>query len=60
MTAPLPPLRVALIGVSGYGRIYLQLARDRRDHGEIRITAATIINPHEEAEAVAHAFSLFF
>jgi len=53
MTAPLPPLRVALIGVSGYGRIYLQLARDRRDHGEIRITAATIINPHEEAEAVA-------
>jgi len=44
--------RIALIGISGYGRIHLQLARERRERGEIDITAATVINPAEEVEAI--------
>lgn len=51
-TIPSPP-RVAIIGVSGYGKIHLQLARASQARGEIRITAATIINPQEEAVVVA-------
>lgn len=43
------PPRVALIGVSGYGRIHLQLARELRDRGAIKLVAAVIINPEEEA-----------
>ena len=35
MTAPDSRLRVALIGISGYGRIHLQLARECRERGEI-------------------------
>lgn len=46
-------LRVALIGVSGYGRIHLQLAREGRDRGDLEIVAATVINATEEAETVA-------
>lgn len=53
MTVPSQPARIAIIGVSGYGRIHLQLARESRDRGEIRITAATIINPQEEAATIA-------
>ncbi|HWA86211.1 MAG TPA: Gfo/Idh/MocA family oxidoreductase [Opitutus sp.] len=45
--------RIALIGISGYGRIHLQLARECRDRGEAAIVAATVINPQEEAENVA-------
>lgn len=45
--------RVALIGISGYGRIHLQLARECRDRGEVAIVAATVINPDEETAAVA-------
>ncbi len=41
--------RVALIGVSGYARIYLALATAAHDRGEIRLAAAVIINPAEEA-----------
>ena len=41
--------RVALIGVSGYARIYLALARAAHDRGEINLGAAVIINPAEEA-----------
>ncbi len=45
--------RVALIGISGYGRIHLQLARECRARGEVAIVAATVINPAEEAANVA-------
>ncbi|MDI1320765.1 MAG: Gfo/Idh/MocA family oxidoreductase, partial [bacterium] len=47
-TVPSCP-RVALIGVSGYARIYLALARAAHDRGEISLSAAVIINPAEEA-----------
>lgn len=49
----LPAPRVALIGVSGYGRIHLQLLRECRARGELQLTAAVVINPQEEAENVA-------
>lgn len=52
MTAGSPIPRIALIGISGYGRIHLQLARECRARGEIRITAATVINPAEEVENI--------
>jgi predicted dehydrogenase len=45
--------RLALIGISGYGRIHLQLARECRDRGELDLVAATVINPQEEADNVA-------
>lgn len=41
--------RIALIGVSGYARIYLALARAAHERGEIDLCAAVIINPTEEA-----------
>jgi len=53
MTVTHPPARVALIGVSGYGSIHLQLARASQARGEIKLVAATIINPEEEASTVA-------
>jgi predicted dehydrogenase len=53
MTVSPQPARVAIIGVSGYGSIHLQLARESRDRGEIKITAAAIINPQDEAATVA-------
>jgi len=40
--------RVALIGVSGYGRIYLELAQQAERRNEIKLVAAVIINPAEE------------
>ncbi|HEY4302295.1 MAG TPA: Gfo/Idh/MocA family oxidoreductase [Candidatus Didemnitutus sp.] len=51
MTAP--RARLAVIGISGYGRIHLQLARECRDRGEAEIVAATVINPADEAANVA-------
>src|SRR5262245_60263286 len=45
--------RLALIGLSGYGRIHLQLARECRDRGEVDIAAAAVINPDEERENIA-------
>jgi predicted dehydrogenase len=45
--------RVAVIGISGYGRIHLQLARECRDRGELELVAATVINRAEEAANVA-------
>jgi predicted dehydrogenase len=44
--APRP--RVALIGVSGYGSIYLALARAAWDRGELDLVAAVVINPSEQ------------
>ena len=41
--------RTALIGVSGYGRIYLELARAAHARGEIFLGAVVIINPEEES-----------
>lgn len=49
--------RVALIGVSGYGRVHLQLAREGRDRGELDIVAAAVINPAEEEANIAELSS---
>src|SRR5258708_26243269 len=48
--APLP--HVGLIGVSGYARVYLQLLRELQDKGKLRLTAAVVINPHQEPTAI--------
>ena len=53
MTTAARVWRVAVIGISGYGRIHLQLARECRDRGEVTIVAVTVINPAEEAENIA-------
>jgi predicted dehydrogenase len=45
--------QLALIGISGYGRIHLQLARECRDRGEADIVAATVINQGDEAQNLA-------
>ena len=47
-TSPSRP-RIGLIGVSGYARIYLDLALAAQARGEIDLCAAVIINPGEEA-----------
>lgn len=41
----------AIIGISGYGRIHLALAREAAADG-LALTAAVVINPHEEQENV--------
>jgi predicted dehydrogenase len=46
MSASLP--RLAVIGISGYGRIHLGLMREWCDRGLATITAAVVINPGEE------------
>lgn len=43
--------RCAIIGISGYGRIHLALAREAAVDG-LALTAAVVINPHEEHENV--------
>lgn len=53
MTVSPQPARVAIIGVSGYGSIHLQLARESRERHEVEITAAAIINPQDEAANIA-------
>ncbi|HEU5080674.1 MAG TPA: Gfo/Idh/MocA family oxidoreductase [Opitutaceae bacterium] len=53
MTAASKRLRLALIGISGYGRIHLQLAREWRDRGDVEIRAAVVINPEQETENIA-------
>ena len=45
--------RLALIGISGYGRIHLQLARECRDRGELDLVAAVVINPEDETDNIA-------
>lgn len=59
----LPRPRIALIGVSGYGSIYLGLVRAARDRGEIDLVAAVVINPAEEqateAELAAHGCRIY-
>ena len=53
MSTPAQSARIAIIGVSGYGKIHLQLARAGQERGEARITAATIINPRDEVATMA-------
>jgi predicted dehydrogenase len=53
MSRPSQRPQLALIGISGYGRVHLQLARECRERGEADIVAATVINPEEEKENVA-------
>ena len=43
--------RCAIIGISGYGRVHLGLAREAASSG-LTIAAAVVINPVEEAENV--------
>src|SRR5688572_30212274 len=50
MSSPVRP-RIALIGVSGYAKIYLQLLEENR--ARVDLVAAVIINPQEEAAVVA-------
>jgi predicted dehydrogenase len=47
------PPRIALIGVSGYGRIHLQLLRECQGRGEVDFAAAVVINPREETATIA-------
>lgn len=47
------PVAVGLIGVSGYARVYLRLAREFQEQGWLTLAAATIINPGEEATIVS-------
>ncbi len=55
--------RVALIGVSGYGSIYLALVRAARDRGALDLVAAVVINPDEEqaneAELRSHGTRIY-
>lgn len=51
--APSPSPRVALIGVTGYARIYLALAQAAHARGEINLCAAVIINPQDVPEVEA-------
>jgi predicted dehydrogenase len=44
--------RLAIIGISGYGRIHLNLMREWADRGAAQIVAAVVINPDEERVAV--------
>jgi predicted dehydrogenase len=53
MTSPAQPARVAIIGISGYGSVHLQLARESRARNEVRIVAAAVINQAEEAANIA-------
>ena len=53
MTRPTQRPQLALIGISGYGRVHLQLARECRERGEVDIVAVTVINPRDEAENIA-------
>jgi predicted dehydrogenase len=50
MSAP-TRFRAAIVGVSGYGRIHLGLAREAASDG-LALAAAVVINPQEEAENV--------
>lgn len=47
-----PPIRAAIIGISGYGQVHLGLAREAAVRG-LQLTAAVVINPADEAARVA-------
>ncbi len=50
MMTPPSRLRAGIIGISGYGRIHLGLAREVA--ADLELAAAVVINPEEEAENV--------
>jgi len=44
-------IQAAIIGISGYGRAHLRMAREQARLGRLRLAAAVVINrPGEEAE----------
>lgn len=43
---------LAIVGISGYGRIHLDLVRELADRGLARLAAVVVINPNEEQKAV--------
>lgn len=45
--------RVALIGISGYGRVYLEFLEAFHAQGRLKFVAAAVVNPGEEREACA-------
>lgn len=47
------PVPTALIGVSGYGGVHFNALCDLQNEGQIKLTAATIINQKEEAAKCA-------
>jgi predicted dehydrogenase len=47
------PARVCLIGISGYGRVHLELLREQYERGAVEITAVVVINPDQESTAIA-------
>lgn len=51
-------LNTAIIGISGWGRIHYEDLLRRRERGDIRICAATVINQAEEAEKCAFLRSI--
>ncbi len=53
-----PPARVALIGVSGYARVHLDLLLEARERGAIQLVAAAIINPTQEEAVVTRLRAL--
>ncbi len=50
---PRTPPRAAIIGVSGYGRIYLERLLHHAARGELAVAAATVINRGDEQAACA-------
>jgi predicted dehydrogenase len=50
---PRTPPRAAIIGVSGYGKIYLERLLHHAARGDLTIAAATVINRSEEPAACA-------
>ncbi|MGF1453603.1 MAG: Gfo/Idh/MocA family protein [Opitutales bacterium] len=47
------PPRVALIGVTGYGKVHLEHLQQAQAAGKARLTAATVINPEAAPEQMA-------
>lgn len=47
MNPSFDPIRVALIGVSGYGGIHLEALRNLQAKGQVNLAAATVINHSE-------------
>ena len=50
---PRTPPRAAIIGVSGYGKIYLEMLLQYAARGDFEIAAATVINRAQERSACA-------
>ncbi|MDQ8187667.1 Gfo/Idh/MocA family oxidoreductase [Pelagicoccus sp. SDUM812002] len=51
--SPPNPVRVGLVGVTGYGSAYLDALKRLVDMGRVKWGAVTIINPEETAEEIA-------